>query len=452
MAVLKNIIKSIKATGQGVAAVSSGMMNVAKGIANTTGKVANFITGGRREQTYGYTSEFFPMKSKMRSKSKVTQIRPKVYSSLTALPSTQSTQSNDRLSNMFDFMKRMHEQNMTRLEVQNSFAEERQLEEEKRHKELLGAIKDFTNAKSYTPVKPQPEVVKEQKTNLDMLKGMISGMISSFIDGLTWLKELKSLLPLKSLLKIVGSPLLALLTNPLFLGFATAYALANYLAKIMPDYSKVSPEEAKNVLENGSERDIQSFGGREKLLKIISDANESGNTNITVTPQTVTQLNNVPPRPDTTGGKNKARAKSWDFRFAETHNPDGTPKVQTQAKPLPSGVEESTAGAGRGNAALADYQARTLEKETGGKAAFGVKPQGIKAAPIPPAPSPVSNLINENRELEDQTTMTGKVTAPSISVNGSTETVKAPPISSTATLRDDEPMVDRVLQKNRAYV
>ncbi len=42
----------------------------------------------------------------------------------------------------------------------------------------------------------------------------------------------------------------------------------SYAAKNMKDYSKISPEEARNVLENGSERDIKSFGGREKLEEI----------------------------------------------------------------------------------------------------------------------------------------------------------------------------------------
>lgn len=42
----------------------------------------------------------------------------------------------------------------------------------------------------------------------------------------------------------------------------------SYAAKNMKDYSQLSPEEARNVLENGSDRDIKSFGGRDKLEEI----------------------------------------------------------------------------------------------------------------------------------------------------------------------------------------
>jgi len=261
------------------------------------------------------------------------------------------------------------------------------------------------------------------------------------------------------------SPLLrGVLLNPYVLGFATALALAKYLAAQMPDYSKITPEQAKVVLEKGTPDEIKKQGGRDYLMKMIEDHNASlieGEEKITVGPRTETQRRNITPRPDTTGGKNKARAMSWDRKFGETHNDDGTPKVKTTAKPLVSGVEESTAEAGRGTAALDDYRARMLEQETGGKAAFGVTPKGIKTttvpptptppSPLPPAPSSLPDIIDENINLENNKSVSPDI-KPIVSVTGSSQTTKAPPISSSATWRDDEPMIDRVLQRTRAYV
>ncbi len=108
-----------------------------------------------------------------------------------------------------------------------------------------------------------------------------------------------------------------------------------------------------------------------------------------------------------------------------------------------------------------DYRARMLEPETGGKAAFGVTPKGIKTttvpptptppSPLPPAPSSLPDIIDENINVENNKSVSPDI-KPIVSVTGSSQTTKAPPISSSATWRDDEPMIDRVLQRTRAYV
>ena len=217
-----------------------------------------------------------------------------------------------------------------------------------------------------------------------------------------------------------------LLMSPAFLAFAgfalggyALWELTNWIAKNMPDYKTIKdPEQAKNILENGSPRDIAAAGGREYLTGVIDKEKENAKlalenpeltaeerqkyekiAGITVTPQTET-ARPVPPRPDTTGGKNMQRAKKWDEQFGKTHNSDGSPKTATPAKPLPQGVEESKAGAGRGMAVLEDYNAR---KEPTG-AAFGVRPKGIKSAPVSTPKSNLNNVIqdNQNLKLEDK--------------------------------------------------
>ena len=193
-------------------------------------------------------------------------------------------------------------------------------------------------------------------------------------------------------------------------------------------------KEAEEILKSGDTQKIEAAGGEEKLKQTIEEqaANSLGLTGTgweddTPTKQiqpekTATQLRNVPPRPDTTGGKNKQRALDWDRKNEWTHNPDGTPIQKTAAQPLTSGVEESTAGAGRGMAQLEDYNA---QKESTG-ASFGIKPKGIPSASpaststgapsastspsaptasmAPPAPNPIGeraqNATAENTNLQ----------------------------------------------------
>jgi len=164
-------------------------------------------------------------------------------------------------------------------------------------------------------------------------------------------------------------------------------------------------KEAEEILKSGDAKKIEEAGGEEKLKQIIEEqaANSLGLTGAnwddntptesTQPEQTATQLENVPPRPDTTGGKNKQRALNWDRKYEWTHNEDGTPIQKTAAKPLTSGVEASKAGAGKGMAQLEDYNART--EPTG--ASFGVKPKGIPSASMaPPMPNPIGEQVQKS--------------------------------------------------------
>jgi hypothetical protein len=191
------------------------------------------------------------------------------------------------------------------------------------------------------------------------------------------LKSLKDLAGLASnLLKGLAVFLtgggLAFLT--LLAGIYGAKKLLQYINDKTPDMSVLSPTEAANALKNGSERDIESQGGKEKLQEIVKkgpaaakeilDRNnekeilaaggrpkleqiiKEGEVPVpTETEMTGIKLpEKITARPDTTGGKNAGRAKVWDNKWSKNYNPDGTKKQSApqETKPNASPASQET--------------------------------------------------------------------------------------------------------------
>ena len=255
--------------------------------------------------------------------------------------------------------------------------------------------------------------------------------------------------------------------------------LTKLVKQNIPNMKAMTPQEAAAVLENGSANDIAAYDQKDKDGKVIQngkdyltdiiknskaraqellkdpEANKQAiidmgglkkvkqiaeGPDVAVPKVTDTQLPTQPPRPKAgdpkhknvtqkdidagspAGNKLKYEQEGWDQKYGEKYNRDGTPKETKAAKPLISGVEESTAGAGRGMAQLEDYNAQT---EPAG-ASFGVKPKGIPSASpaststgapaasaspsaptasmAPPAPNPIGeraqNATAENTNLQ----------------------------------------------------
>ena len=255
--------------------------------------------------------------------------------------------------------------------------------------------------------------------------------------------------------------------------------LTKLIKQNVPNMKAMTPQEAAAVLENGSANDIAAYdqkdkdgkvtqSGKDYLTDIIKnskaraqellkdpEANKQAiidmgglkmvkqiaeGPDVAVPKVTDTQLPTQPPRPKAgdpkhknvtqkdidagspAGNKLKLEQEGWDKKYGEKYNTDGTPKETKAAKPLISGVEESTAGAGRGMAQLEDYNAQT---EPAG-ASFGIKPKGIPSASpaststgapsasaspsaptasmAPPTPNPIGeraqNATAENTDLQ----------------------------------------------------
>lgn len=350
------------------------------------------------------------------------------------------------LEKIYGFLKKTNEDDIKRKELEKNFQEENKLEDERRHQELIKALTGKETATIVKKKDAEPagnmfgDFMKSVKDMIDSALGAFQKVVEKMIEG-----ALKSFQWIQKAAPWLGRVLM----SPAFLAFAgfalAGYALwelTNWIAKNTPDYKTIKdPEQAKNILENAtSERDIDAAGGREYLTGLIEKEKENARlalenpeitaeerakyekiAGMTVTPRIQT-ARPVPPRPDTTGGKNMQRAKNWDAQFGETHNPDGSPKKNTQAKPLPQGVEESKAGAGRGMAVLEDYNAR---KEPTG-AVFGVRPKGIKSAPVSAPKSNLNNVIqdNQNLKLEDKI---GKAVESSVNNTSVSNLTTSPP-------------------------
>lgn len=247
--------------------------------------------------------------------------------------------------------------------------------------------------------------------------------------------------------------------------------LFGQLVKFVPDYSKLTPEEAKNALESGDERTIAHYGGRDKLMENINDSKSFAQNilkqdevdhhlsdeerakyqkilSMTVVPSTETEMRTVPPRPDTTGGKNKARASDWDRKFGETHNVDGTPKKRTTAKPLTSGVEESTAEAGRGSSEFAAKDSKLLSNTD--TSTPTTTPTATNVSPPTTPTQALSSVISENQNLEQEQYGRPTNTTPIVQQNSTGQSVEEPPLAPSATIRNNEAMISHLFSSQRS--
>jgi len=242
-----------------------------------------------------------------------------------------------------------------------------------------------------------------------MIKKIVEGMIEAALKPFKWLLKLDWLSKLSGfipgLLRFLASPLFTLLLGPTLLTIGTVLGLAYALKKLVdlvPDYSKLSAEEAKSILENASSRDIEAFGGREKLMNIAYGDKEYAQSRLDsgedLTEEEIKLYNErigmkgpikerhyVPPRPPEKGqGLN---AKNWDRQFSETHNWDGSPKLTEEEL-----QDESQAETSR----LARQSRQEVPKSPGG-AAIGPR---FKAGQLKTKDQRLNDLIIKKAEAD----------------------------------------------------
>jgi hypothetical protein len=273
-------------------------------------------------------------------------IREKTGDKLTKLGPVDKTQEmsglSETLKKMHNLLSGVHEDNLKRLELAKNLEEEHQLEEERRHKELLtvlsgGKIKKSGKGNRFDSL---TDWLKNFMANFDFKK-----IISDIFGGMK---------VFGSLLRFLGSSLFRfVLMNPAVLTVATILGLAELLAwsvKRIANRNVISPEEAAAALENASERDIVKLGGEEALKDIIINGparaaeilerndevemNQAGGKeflekvvkqkNVKIPKdmrfknETITK---VVPRPDTSEGKNLRSAEEWDRTWGGKFDP-----------------------------------------------------------------------------------------------------------------------------------
>lgn len=252
----------------------------------------------------------------------------------------------DILTKMYGFLKKTQDEEMRRFQLKRNYQEENQIEDEKRHKELIKAL----GGKTTTAV-----VTKSEDGGLF---GFLQDFIEKFKPMLEFFQDMFQVFKKVGLQTVMR--LFSLLGNPAFLmvaaGVATIVALRELLFKladITPDMKALSPEEAEAALRHGSPKQIEDLGGRAYLEDVIKNQRQRAvdalampegeerdkairnlggidkvnkmveDTKVYEVPQNVDAgPEKVSPRPKTGGVALKSKQDAWDKNWGKTHDPE----------------------------------------------------------------------------------------------------------------------------------
>lgn len=285
----------------------------------------------------------------------------------------------ETLDEIYGFLKDTREENEQKKVEAEGKKEEIELEKKRKHDELMKLLGVDTNLPTATKITENPEEDKKSP-------------FESILEKLGWMKY------------FLMGPVLGL--TALLAGIGIGAWLLQKLADNTNNMKAISPEQAENVLKNGYAQDIEDMGGREYLEDIVKNGKKKANDVLSMpdgeekqkalrdmggedkvkaiaadtkeytVPENIdTGPEKVPPRPDTTGGKNAGRAKIWDNKFAKKYNPDGTKKKATPVSP-------------------------TQSNDTGNKQVTPEVKTPNSPVPSEPPSAKVSTVTNESKELQ----------------------------------------------------
>ena len=391
------------------------------------------------------------------------------------------------LNKMFSFMQKNREDDLKRKQINMSFEEEKQSEEQRRHNEFLKVLKDYTSLSGGTTtiVKKEEDggflsglmdtiksmiktAVDSVLSVVDTIKSMINSAIENALKAFEWIKELKTgflkLAPYALRLAgfLAGPAGAALLVGG---GLAAFLYLANEEKKRIeadPDaeefkdnaYAMKLRGEAKSVGQAGAinqSKATRQFKRQEIVDLVNSKLSDEELINNSGAPgadrATLQKWLDANPKPSAMFQGSVAAIAGQP----ETAIPaGGLPLVRpTVATPLPEGVTPSTAGAGRGTSASAATDPRRSDLTT------TPVPETPTTTPVPSTPpsSAVVGKIQENNDLNMQTPVSsGTSSSPSLSVNNSSTSAPDQTVTSTATTRDDTAILDFVLNRSKSRV
>lgn len=134
------------------------------------------------------------------------------------------------LNKIYSLLSKSNEDSIRRREMDANREEERQIEDDRRHKELMDALGGAGGAPTATPVEP-----KKETGFLGKMLALIEGMklwVLSLLENLDIMKYLNKLSWFKTLFSFMSSNLFRLVfMNPALLGIASVAALTAYLFK-----------------------------------------------------------------------------------------------------------------------------------------------------------------------------------------------------------------------------
>lgn len=296
--------------------------------------------------------------------------------SLTKLPSMmESPQENvgsssiEVLSNMLAFMRKTHEENIKRRNIEKQFTEEKANETQRRHDEFLEVLKTYTSLDTTaTPV------TKKDEGNgiLELLKNMVEGMIQKFLAPFKWLMDNKALL--LNIFRLFGGPLAGIFAGGAAIVWL-AEQLKDYFRENVADMKIIGPTEAANLLLNGNQKDIDKFPGGEKALRDIIENAPKRATEILARGNNAEIL--------AAGGVDKLREIEKDI-IAQPAKRDAMQNMKESVTPRAVFIEKGR-GTKTTNAAKWDREfGPYYEPETGIRLDLVIKKEGQPATPTVP--------------------------------------------------------------------
>jgi hypothetical protein len=339
--------------------------------------------------------------------------------------------TNDMLRKIYYLMQVTRQADLERSDAELNFAEEKKLEAEKRHKELL---KVLSSLRLGTATK----VTEDEKGSslLELLGG--ASVFSRLFNVLKWFASPLGL-ALLGVTSLVG--LIALLSVGL-----------DRLAKNTPNMKALSPEQAENALK-GTPRDIDALGGREYLEDIVRNGRQRAVEALAMPENTEeekeakrlailnlggedkakkivadTKVYDIPPPqaplPGTegkleftkkqfigTGLAAKRNEEFWNKNYAPYYNDDGTRKTgveppaseQTAPAPVaPTSAAPASAAPASASAPAQPGRMGQFNRMTGASTTPGVTASPAQTAPAVPAAVPGTGLSSRLNDAVSQ--------------------------------------------------
>jgi hypothetical protein len=312
------------------------------------------------------------------------------------------------LDDILTFLRKSHDDDMNLREKENNLREGEKHEDERRHKKLIKALEKVGLGGTATKVKSSGPGFFDGI--FDMIKKFVQDMIDKAMLALDWIKDLKPFVG-SGLFKVMSG--LFKLAGPIAIAALIAIAAKEAVEAI----GQKQIDTAKDLLERNKNREsltedektildaeIKAAGGLKKLNQVMETAND-----VPIEQRVIT------PRPDTTGGKNKASADKWDYNFGKTHNADGTPKLSGYV----SDAEQiATMNKVSSDTSVNDAEMKKLQR------------QNVTTPPppasTPPASAAVSSMSTENQNLNLQAA-SKSMTTPKTNTNVVNNNIKTAP-------------------------
>ena len=436
------------------------------------------------------------------------------------------------LNEILSFLRESYERDTQRRETEKSFIEEKEFEQQRRHKEFIEVLKTYTSLPSYAaPVAGKPEEKKDPTGGIldtvkkmiaaavEGIKGLLTGMLSmigkmiqsaidkalaifGWVKNLEWMKKITSIGGLLELLKKTY-PILRWLLR--FAGpAALAYGIIQ-LIRAQPDWSEyINPERAASLLSgspmalqrelkslfvddpnapggkrNMTREDLVEMATRPQRAKMLMEKIDSGNYDENdleqmrkmggleqvkkyaempqmEIPSYEESLQLLPERaPRTKADRPGAKGLlTWRELYEPFYTDEGL------RRDLVDFVGPLRSLSGKG---ISPEDRQSIEGQTTSPyETMGQPPPSSLSTPINESdliqtpyqftPLPVNSQVNALSKVLDEMQLdrSGPSNAPIVSTNTRNIPLPRKPISSTATTRDNTPIFQRTIERNRA--